>query len=167
MKRKIPIQKIENKKHRVVSFSKRRSGLFKKAHQLSALTGAQIAILVFSETGRPYVHASPTPSSFHSLLTPFLSSSHATSSTVAAPETTSQSSSDNGDGGEGEDAFALHDSLRHLLDFEVEDCDDLEELAALKEKLEETRKRTAMALDLSVAHFLLSDFDDEKELIQY
>ncbi|XP_077222046.1 agamous-like MADS-box protein AGL62 [Tasmannia lanceolata] len=59
-KRKIEIKKIENKKARQVCFSKRRKGLFKKAHDLCILCDSQIAIITFSPGGNPYVFAHPS-----------------------------------------------------------------------------------------------------------
>ncbi|KAF3612596.1 MADS-box transcription factor 23 [Capsicum annuum] len=46
--RKIAIKPIDNQNSRHVTFSKRRSGLFKKASELCILTGAEIVILVQS-----------------------------------------------------------------------------------------------------------------------
>ncbi|CAH1419372.1 unnamed protein product [Lactuca virosa] len=55
---KIEIKKIENVSCRQVTFSKRRSGLFKKAHELSVLCDAVVGIIVFSNTGRLYEFSS-------------------------------------------------------------------------------------------------------------
>ncbi|ESQ43354.1 hypothetical protein EUTSA_v10015303mg [Eutrema salsugineum] len=55
---KIEIKKIENVTSRQVTFSKRRSGLFKKAHELSVLCDAQVAAIVFSQSGRLYEFSS-------------------------------------------------------------------------------------------------------------
>ncbi|XP_023644519.1 MADS-box protein AGL72 [Capsella rubella] len=55
---KIEIKKIENVTSRQVTFSKRRSGLFKKAHELSILCDAQVAAIIFSQKGRLYEFAS-------------------------------------------------------------------------------------------------------------
>ncbi|KAL0718277.1 hypothetical protein Bca4012_067599 [Brassica carinata] len=49
---KIEIKKIENKTSRQVTFSKRRSGLIKKARELSVLCDAHIGLIVFSATGK-------------------------------------------------------------------------------------------------------------------
>ncbi|KAF5191491.1 Mads-box transcription factor [Thalictrum thalictroides] len=54
-KKKIEIKKIENKKTRAVTFTKRRKGLFKKAADLCVLCNAQIAIIVFSSTDACYM----------------------------------------------------------------------------------------------------------------
>ncbi|KAL2499535.1 AGAMOUS-like 29 [Abeliophyllum distichum] len=50
---------IPSKKARHVTFSKRKSGLFKKASELSILTGAHFAIIVFSPGGRPFSFGFP------------------------------------------------------------------------------------------------------------
>ncbi|KAF3774608.1 Agamous-like MADS-box protein [Nymphaea thermarum] len=49
---KIEIKKIENVTTRQVTFSKRRVGLLKKAKELAVLCDAEIAVIVFSSTGR-------------------------------------------------------------------------------------------------------------------
>ncbi|XP_023733276.1 agamous-like MADS-box protein AGL62 [Lactuca sativa] len=53
-KQKIDIKKIEDPNSLQVAFSKRRTGLFKKAAEICVLTGAQIAILVTSPADRFY-----------------------------------------------------------------------------------------------------------------
>ncbi|XWS63096.1 hypothetical protein CRYUN_Cryun06bG0067200 [Craigia yunnanensis] len=57
-RRKIQIKKIDNFAKRKVTFSKRRRGLFKKAHELSTLCDAEIAIVVFSDTGKLFEYSS-------------------------------------------------------------------------------------------------------------
>ncbi|KAI3939298.1 hypothetical protein MKW92_043456 [Papaver armeniacum] len=57
-KRRIEIQKIEDRKKRNVAFTKRRQGLFKKAADLCRLTGADISLLVISPGGNPYSFSS-------------------------------------------------------------------------------------------------------------
>ncbi|KAK4419870.1 Agamous-like MADS-box protein [Sesamum alatum] len=51
-RQKIKIEKIEVKNHLQVTFSKRRSGLFKKASELCTFCGVEIAIIVFSPAGK-------------------------------------------------------------------------------------------------------------------
>ncbi|XP_059445179.1 MADS-box protein JOINTLESS-like isoform X2 [Corylus avellana] len=59
MKRKrIEMKKIDNRAARQVTFSKRRRGLFKKAMELSTLCDAEIALIVFSSTGKLFDYAS-------------------------------------------------------------------------------------------------------------
>ncbi|XP_078441560.1 MADS-box transcription factor 22-like isoform X2 [Wolffia australiana] len=55
---KIKIGKIENATTRQVTFSKRRSGLFKKAHELAVLCDVPVGLLVFSETRKIYEYSS-------------------------------------------------------------------------------------------------------------
>ncbi|KAK9081627.1 hypothetical protein Syun_031410 [Stephania yunnanensis] len=59
-RKKIPMKKIEKPEHLQVAFSKRRVGLFKKAHELCVLTGAKVAIIVFSPGDRPYSFGHPS-----------------------------------------------------------------------------------------------------------
>ncbi|CAN6542100.1 unnamed protein product [Malus baccata var. baccata] len=55
---KIQIKKIDNATARQVTFSKRRRGLFKKAEELSVLCDADIALIIFSSTGKLFEYAS-------------------------------------------------------------------------------------------------------------
>nr|KYP56722.1 Agamous-like MADS-box protein AGL8 isogeny [Cajanus cajan] len=45
---RVELKRIENKINRQVTFSKRRSGLFKKAREISLLCDAELALIVFS-----------------------------------------------------------------------------------------------------------------------
>ncbi|KAF8099521.1 hypothetical protein N665_0242s0007 [Sinapis alba] len=53
-RQKIEITEIKEENRRQVTFSKRRTGLFKKAAELSVLCGAQIGIITFSRCDRVY-----------------------------------------------------------------------------------------------------------------
>ncbi|XP_050204341.1 MADS-box protein JOINTLESS [Mercurialis annua] len=55
---KIQIKKIDNATARQVTFSKRRRGLFKKAEELSVLCDADVALIVFSSTGKLFEYSS-------------------------------------------------------------------------------------------------------------
>ncbi|CAA6659495.1 unnamed protein product [Spirodela intermedia] len=55
---KIKIRKIENIAARQVTFSKRRRGLFKKAHELAVLCDADVGLIVFSSTNKLYEFSS-------------------------------------------------------------------------------------------------------------
>ncbi|XP_054779200.1 MADS-box transcription factor 23-like isoform X1 [Prosopis cineraria] len=55
---KIAIKRIDNSTNRQVTFSKRRSGLLKKARELSILCDAQIGVIVFSSSGKLYEYGS-------------------------------------------------------------------------------------------------------------
>ena len=49
-----------DKSSRQVTFSKRRSGLFKKCSELALLCGADLAVIVFSEAGNVFAFGSPS-----------------------------------------------------------------------------------------------------------
>ncbi|XP_055962493.1 agamous-like MADS-box protein AGL31 isoform X3 [Mercurialis annua] len=60
-RKKVVMQRIEDKNSRKVTFSKRRNGLMKKAREISVLCDCEIAVIVFSNSGKHY-HFSSTNS---------------------------------------------------------------------------------------------------------
>ncbi|KAL1308778.1 MADS-box protein SVP isoform X3 [Arachis ipaensis] len=58
VRQKIKIKMIDNITARQVTFSKRRRGIFKKAQELSVLCDAEVALIIFSATGRLFEYAS-------------------------------------------------------------------------------------------------------------
>ncbi|GKV17656.1 hypothetical protein SLEP1_g28128 [Rubroshorea leprosula] len=57
-RRKVEMKRIEDKSSRQVTFSKRRSGLIKKARELSILCDVDIAVVIFSSRGKSYEFSS-------------------------------------------------------------------------------------------------------------
>ncbi|KAD6796402.1 hypothetical protein E3N88_07298 [Mikania micrantha] len=57
-RKKIKIKRIDNITARQVTFSKRRRGLLKKAQELSVLCDADVALIIFSATGKLFEYAS-------------------------------------------------------------------------------------------------------------
>ncbi|XP_040992934.1 agamous-like MADS-box protein AGL15 isoform X2 [Juglans microcarpa x Juglans regia] len=55
---KIEIKRIENANSRQVTFSKRRVGLLKKAQELAVLCDAEVAVIIFSNTGKLFEFSS-------------------------------------------------------------------------------------------------------------
>ncbi|KAK8650457.1 hypothetical protein V6N13_140096 [Hibiscus sabdariffa] len=55
---KIEIKRIENANSRQVTFSKRRAGLLKKAKELAILCDAEVAVVIFSNTGKLFEYSS-------------------------------------------------------------------------------------------------------------
>ncbi|RXH92659.1 hypothetical protein DVH24_033555 [Malus domestica] len=51
-KEKIKIRRIDYLPARQVTFSKRRRGIFKKAEELSILCESEVAVIIFSQTGK-------------------------------------------------------------------------------------------------------------------
>ncbi|XP_073271615.1 agamous-like MADS-box protein AP1 isoform X1 [Primulina huaijiensis] len=54
---KVQLKRIENKINRQVTFSKRRSGLVKKAQEISVLCDADVALIVFSHKGKLFEYS--------------------------------------------------------------------------------------------------------------
>ncbi|KAK8653593.1 hypothetical protein V6N13_127586 [Hibiscus sabdariffa] len=61
VREKIQIRKIDNSTARQVTFAKRRRGLFKKAEELAILCDADVALIIFSSTGKLFEYASSSP----------------------------------------------------------------------------------------------------------
>ncbi|KAI8541247.1 hypothetical protein RHMOL_Rhmol08G0046800 [Rhododendron molle] len=59
-RQRIEIKKIEKKSQLQVTFSKRRSGIFRKAGELSVLCGARVAVIVSSPAGKVFAFGSPS-----------------------------------------------------------------------------------------------------------
>nr|AIZ95396.1 MADS50 [Erycina pusilla] len=57
-RRKTEMKKIENTKSRLVTFSKRRNGLLKKAWELSVLCDTEIGLIIFSPQGKMFEFSS-------------------------------------------------------------------------------------------------------------
>jgi hypothetical protein len=57
-RRKIPIRPIADERNRQVTFSKRRFGLIKKAYELSVLCDCEIAVILFTDTGKLFQYSS-------------------------------------------------------------------------------------------------------------
>ncbi|KAI4303752.1 hypothetical protein MLD38_039348 [Melastoma candidum] len=54
---RVQLKRIESKINRQVTFSKRRAGLIKKAHEISVLCEADVAVIVFSAKGRLFEYS--------------------------------------------------------------------------------------------------------------
>ena len=54
---RVQLKRIENKINRQVTFSKRRSGLLKKAHEISVLCDAEVGLIVFSTKGKLFEYS--------------------------------------------------------------------------------------------------------------
>lgn len=63
---RVQLKRIENKISRQVTFSKRRSGLLKKANEISVLCDAEVALIVFSTKGKLFEYS--TESSMERIL---------------------------------------------------------------------------------------------------
>ncbi|XP_074340113.1 agamous-like MADS-box protein MADS4 isoform X1 [Apium graveolens] len=64
---RVELKRIENKINRQVTFAKRRSGLLKKAYELSVLCDAEVALIIFSNRGKLYEFCSSSSSMLKTL----------------------------------------------------------------------------------------------------
>ncbi|KAK3134318.1 hypothetical protein QOZ80_6AG0547620 [Eleusine coracana subsp. coracana] len=56
---RVEMKKIENRVSRQVTFSKRRRGLLKKAHELAVLCDVAVGVVIFSENGKLFEYSNP------------------------------------------------------------------------------------------------------------
>ncbi|KAH7578564.1 hypothetical protein JRO89_XS01G0399300 [Xanthoceras sorbifolium] len=62
---KVELKRIENQTSRQVTFSKRKNGILKKAYELSLLCDAEVAMIIFSSSGKVYQFATDDDLVFH------------------------------------------------------------------------------------------------------
>ncbi|EPS64829.1 hypothetical protein M569_09952, partial [Genlisea aurea] len=58
-RKKVLMEKIKSETNLQVTFSKRRQGIFKKATELTTLTGAEAAVVIFSPADKPHSFGHP------------------------------------------------------------------------------------------------------------
>lgn len=59
-RQKIEMKRIVNEDDRLITFSKRRSGIYKKSSELVTLCGAEVGVVIFSPAGKPFSFAHPS-----------------------------------------------------------------------------------------------------------
>ena len=59
-RQKIEMKKIENEDNRLITFSKRRFGIYKKASELVTLCGAEVGVVIFSPAEKPFSFGHPS-----------------------------------------------------------------------------------------------------------
>ncbi|GKU98463.1 hypothetical protein SLEP1_g11467 [Rubroshorea leprosula] len=57
---KIEIKRIENPSNRHVTYSKRRTGIMKKAREITVLCDAQVSLILFASSGKMHEYCSPS-----------------------------------------------------------------------------------------------------------
>ncbi|KAF5457605.1 hypothetical protein F2P56_021694 [Juglans regia] len=87
---RVQLKRIENKIRRQVTFSKRRTGLLKKAHEISVLCDVELALIVFSTKGKLFEFSSN--SSMERILERYERYSHAERPLVATHDSQPQGS---------------------------------------------------------------------------
>jgi len=72
-RRRVEMKQVENEEDKLITFSKRRSGIYKKASELVTLCGSEVGVAIFSPSGKPYSFAHP---SIDSIATRFRNRNH-------------------------------------------------------------------------------------------
>ncbi|URE30886.1 MADS-box transcription factor [Musa troglodytarum] len=129
---RVQLKRIENKINRQVTFSKRRSGLLKKAHEISVLCDAEVALIVFSTKGKLYEYS--TDSSMERILERYQRYSYAERALLEA-DTEVQGNWCDEYGQLKAKIEALQTSQRHLVGEQLEKL-TLKELQQLEQQLE-------------------------------
>ncbi|GLT84937.1 hypothetical protein SLE2022_031440 [Rubroshorea leprosula] len=57
---KIEIKRIENPSNRHATYSKRRTGIMKKAREITVLCDAQVSLILFASSGKMHEYCSPS-----------------------------------------------------------------------------------------------------------
>ncbi|NP_001290521.1 MADS-box transcription factor 14 [Elaeis guineensis] len=133
---RVQLRRIENKINRQVTFSKRRSGLLKKAHEISVLCDAEVALIIFSTKGKLYEYA--TDSCMERILERYERYTYAEKALISSgPEL--QGNWCHEFGKLKAKVEALQKSQRHLMGEQLEPL-NLKELQQLEQQLESSLK---------------------------
>ncbi|CAN6709671.1 unnamed protein product [Malus baccata var. baccata] len=81
---RVVMERIKNNINRQVTFTKRRNGLRKKAHELSVLCDAQVAVIIYSSRGKLYEFCS---TDMNKILEQYRQSCYSSQDNVAENET--------------------------------------------------------------------------------
>lgn len=133
---RVQLKRIENTINRQVTFSKRRQGLLKKAHEISVLCDADVALIVFSPKGRLYEYS--TESSMDRILERYERYSYAEKA-VAASDDQPQGNWCDDYGKLKARIESLQKSQRHLMGERL-DMLNVKELQQLEQQLENALK---------------------------
>ncbi|WMV11825.1 hypothetical protein MTR67_005210 [Solanum verrucosum] len=144
-KKKIEIEKIIKETSRMVTFSKRRKGLFKKAKEFESMTGSRVASIVLSPTGRPY-----TCGDVDYAIKRHFFNSRCMELLMSDMNSRDFNSNSNGEtSGSKSSSIPKRNSLRNWVEgIDVEQCQNLNQLLMLKEQLEGTKEKIASIEDV-------------------
>ncbi|XP_008785631.2 truncated transcription factor CAULIFLOWER D isoform X2 [Phoenix dactylifera] len=134
---RVQLKRIENKINRQVTFSKRRSGMLKKAHEISVLCDAEVAVIVFSTKGKLYEYS--TDASMEKILERYQCYSNP-EKPLAQEDPGSQGSWFHEYGKLKLKVESLQKSQRHLMGEQLDSL-ALKELQQLEQQLESASRR--------------------------
>ncbi|KAK9052485.1 hypothetical protein SSX86_029114 [Deinandra increscens subsp. villosa] len=134
---RVQLKRIENKISRQVTFSKRRTGLLKKAHEISVLCDADVALIVFSTKGKLFEYS--THSSMDAILERYERYAYA-EKLLTGPETQTQGSWTLESSKLRTKIDALEKNIRHYGGEDLEPL-NLRELQSVEQQLDSALKR--------------------------
>uniref|UniRef100_A0A5B6YPG4 Putative APETALA1/FRUITFUL like protein n=1 Tax=Davidia involucrata TaxID=16924 RepID=A0A5B6YPG4_DAVIN len=158
---RVQLKRIENKISRQVTFSKRRTGLLKKAHEISVLCEAEVALIVFSTKGKLFEYS--TDSSMETILERYERYSYAERQLVAA-----DSESQGNWSLEYPKLMAKIEVLqRHIRHYVGEDLDPLsmKELQNLEQQIDTALKRIRTRKN-QLMHETISEMHKKEKALQ-
>ncbi|KAL4577319.1 hypothetical protein LXL04_013426 [Taraxacum kok-saghyz] len=158
---RVQLKRIENKISRQVTFSKRRTGLLKKAHEISVLCDADVALIVFSTKGKLFEYA--THSSMETILERYERYSYA-EKLLTAPETETQASWTLESSKLKAKIEVLEKNIRHYVGEDLEQL-NLRELQSVEQQLETALKRIRTKKN-QLMHESISELHKKEKALQ-
>ncbi|KAJ9540570.1 hypothetical protein OSB04_027076 [Centaurea solstitialis] len=158
---RVQLKRIENKISRQVTFSKRRTGLLKKAHEISVLCDADVALIVFSTKGKLFEYS--THSSMETILERYERYSYA-EKLLTAPETETQASWTLESSKLKAKIEVLEKNIRHYVGEDLEQL-SLRELQNVEQQLETALKRIRTKKN-QVMHESISELHKKERALQ-
>ncbi|KAF8094832.1 hypothetical protein N665_0351s0001 [Sinapis alba] len=157
---RVQLRRIENKIRRQVTFSKRRTGLVKKAQEISVLCDADVALIVFSPKGKLFEYSAG--SSMERILDRYERCSYA-GQEISTPSLDSQGECSTECSKLLRMIDAMQISLRHLKGEEI-DALSIRELQGLEMQLDASLRRTRSRKNQLMVESLAQLQKKDKEL---
>ncbi|XP_023526590.1 truncated transcription factor CAULIFLOWER A-like [Cucurbita pepo subsp. pepo] len=158
---RVQLKRIENKISRQVTFSKRRAGLLKKAHEISVLCDADVALIVFSTKGKLFEYSSH--SSMEKILEKYERYSYAERPLAPNSDSESQASWCQEYPKLAARLEIVQKNLRHYLGEELDPL-NLRELQSLEQQLDSSLKRIRARKNQLMQESISKLHKKEKEL---
>nr|QCQ83097.1 FUL-like protein [Ambrosia artemisiifolia] len=158
---RVQLKRIENKISRQVTFSKRRTGLLKKAHEISVLCDADVALIVFSTKGKLFEYS--THSSMEAILERYERYSYA-EKLLTGPEAETQGSWTLESSKLRTKIEVLEKNIRHYGGEDLEPL-NLKELQSVEQQLDTALKRIRTRKN-QVMHESISELHKKERALQ-
>ncbi|XP_071701747.1 agamous-like MADS-box protein FUL-L isoform X2 [Rutidosis leptorrhynchoides] len=158
---RVQLKRIENKISRQVTFSKRRTGLLKKAHEISVLCDADVALIVFSTKGKLFEYS--THSSMDAILERYERYSYA-EKLLTAPEAETHGNWTLESSKLRTKIEVLEKNIRHYVGEDLEPL-NLRELQSIEQQLDSALKRVRTKKN-QVMHVSISELHKKERVLQ-